>query len=134
MKAIYMNKKILMVLGCALILAGILGFAVPQLLGMHLGHAHNAIHLVSGCLALYFGWKGTSSAARTFSVIFGAVYALLGVIGFIVGGLHGMWVVVPNQLVLGVADHIVHLVVGGAFLVAGLCRTHALIPAHHGSP
>jgi hypothetical protein len=128
-----MNKKILTVLGALLILVGLLGFFAPQLLGMHLGALHNLIHLVSGCLALYFGTKGTLSGARTFSIVFGAVYGFLGVIGFLIGGPHGMWNVIPNHLMFGAVDHVIHLILGAVFLVAGLARSHTFVAAPPGS-
>jgi hypothetical protein len=117
-------------MGALLVLVGTLGFGVPRLFGMHLGPAHNLIHLGSGCLALYFGLKGTLSAARTFSRGFGLIYGLLGLIGLIAGGTHGIWAVVPDQFVLGPADHIVHLVMGGVFFCAGLDKSAKM--ASHG--
>jgi len=117
-----------------LILVGLLGFATPTLFGMHLGVVHNVIHLVSGCLTLYFGLKGTVSGARTFSIVFGSIYGLLGLIGFMVGGAHGMWSVIPNQLMFGVVDHVIHLILGAVFLVAGLAKSRTFVPSHTGSP
>jgi hypothetical protein len=124
-----MNKTVLTVVGAVLAVAGVAGFVFPGFLGMHLSTVHNVIHLVSGFLALYFGLKGTIPAARTFSVFFGAIYALLGVIGFAVGGIHGMWVVIPNELVLGMVDHVIHFLVGGVLLFAALAKP-ALSPVH----
>ena len=129
-----MNKKILTVLGVLLILVGIVGFAAPQLLGMHLGVVHNFIHLISGCLALYFGTKGSMAGARSFSIAFGAVYGLLGIVGFLIGGPHGMWMVIPNQLMFGLVDHVIHISLAAVFLVAGLMRPYAYVPRETGTP
>src|SRR5262245_14715353 len=111
-----MTKRIATVLGVLFIIAGLIGFAAPGLMGMHLSVVHNLIHLVSGALALYFGLKATPAAARTFCTAFGVVYGLLGVLGFVAGGSDRMLTVIPGQLVLGMMDHVVHLILGFVFL------------------
>ena len=78
-----MAKTIAKILGVVFILVGIIGFLAPGLLGMHLSLAHNFVHLISGALALYFGFAGTLAGARLFCIVFGVVYALLGVAGFL---------------------------------------------------
>jgi hypothetical protein len=105
---------------------------MPGLLGTHLSLAHNAVHLISGAIALYLGFAGSASAARTFCLVFGAVYLLLGVVGFVMGhpgasAIAGMtmedsklWKVLPGTLELGKMDHIVHCLLGVVFLVGGL--------------
>ena len=118
----FMTKSIASVLGMVFIVAGLLGFIAPGLMGMHLTVAHNLIHLASGALALYFGLKATPTLARTFCIVFGVVYALLGLIGFTAGGPERMLVLIPNQLMLGTMDHIVHVILGAVFLFAGLYR------------
>ena len=118
-----MTKNVLTVMGALLILVGILGFGVPRLFGMHLDPVHNLFHLVSGCVALSLGLKGALSTARVFSRSFGLLYGLLGLIGLIAGGTQGTWAVIPDQLLLGPADHIVHLVMGGVFFCAGLDKS-----------
>ena len=78
-------KKIATALGVVFIVVGLIGFAAPTVMGMHLSVAHNIVHLVSGGLALYFGLKGTPAGARAFCILFGAVYGLLGLVGFVAG-------------------------------------------------
>jgi hypothetical protein len=114
-----MAKTIATVLGVLFLLVGLLGFAAPGMLGMHLSVAHNVVHLLSGALALYFGTKGTYDSARAFCIIFGIVYGLLGLIGFVAGGTDYEFTLIPNQLVLGKMDHIVHLILGIVFIVGG---------------
>src|SRR5437868_14344083 len=99
-----MTKQIASILGGFLVIAGLIGFAAPGFMGMHLSIAHNLIHLLSGALALYFGLGGSLSAARAFCTIFGLVYGLLGLLGFILAGPGGMWTVVPDRLMLGTMD------------------------------
>src|SRR5678815_1485662 len=114
-----MAKTIATVLGVLFLLVGLLGFAAPGMMGMHLSVAHNVVHLLSGALALYFGTKGTYDSARAFCIIFGIVYGLLGLIGFVAGGTDYEFTLIPNQLVLGKMDHIVHLILGIVFIVGG---------------
>jgi hypothetical protein len=96
-------------------------------MGMHLTLAHNLVHLVSGALALYFGLKGTPIAASAFCIWFGAIYGLLGLVGFMIGTAPDkMFTIIPDQLMFGRMDHIVHLVLGAAFLVAGLYKKPGL--------
>ncbi|HUR97152.1 MAG TPA: DUF4383 domain-containing protein [Pyrinomonadaceae bacterium] len=116
-----MAKTIATILGAAFILVGLLGFAAPNVLGMHLSAAHNVIHLVSGAISLYLGLAGTLSAARMFCLIFGAVYLLLGLVGFVMGdGSDRMLTLIPNSLMFGTMDHIVHILLGAIYLIGGL--------------
>src|SRR3954468_24220209 len=102
-----MAKTMSTILGILFLIAGLLGFAMPGIMGMHLSAAHNVVHLVSGALALYFGTRGTYESARAFCIIFGLVYGLLGLIGFVAGaGSDYMLNLIPNQLMLGKMDHI----------------------------
>src|SRR5262245_2686209 len=82
----FIAKAICKVLGVVFLILGLLGFVSPRLLGMHLSGVHNIIHLISAALALYFGFVASPSAARSFSLIFGVVYLLLGALGFIAPG------------------------------------------------
>src|SRR5439155_9469866 len=80
-----MAKTICKILGVVFVLVGICGFLAPTLLGAHLTPAHNLVHLVSGAIALYFGFAGSAGAARAFCLIFGVVYLFLGVVGWFMG-------------------------------------------------
>lgn len=115
-----MAKTISTLLGIVFILVGLVGFAAPDLLGAHLSTAHNIVHLVSGAIALYLGLAGSLSAAKTFCIIFGAVYLLLGVVGFVAGsGDDRMFHAIPGTLELGTMDHIIHVLLGLIFLIGG---------------
>jgi hypothetical protein len=115
-----MAKTIATFLGVIFILVGLAGFAVHDLLGAHLSPAHNIIHLVSGAIALFLGLKGSLSAARMFCLVFGAVYLLLGILGFALGSGDGnMFAIIPGTLELGRMDHIIHVVLGLIFLIGG---------------
>lgn len=123
-----MAKTISLILGIGFILVGIVGFIAPNLLGMHLTLAHNLVHLVSGALAVYFGTAGTLSAARTFCLVFGAVYLLLGLAGVVAGeGESRILTVLPDALVFGMPDHVVHILLGALFLIGGLMTRAGVI-------
>ena len=114
-----MAKTVCKILGVVLLLVGVCGFVAPTLLGAHLSPAHNVVHLLSGVLALYFGFAGTLSAAKMFSLVFGVVYLALGILGMALGaGEQRMWDVGP--LHLGTADHGIHILLGVIFLAGGL--------------
>src|ERR1041385_4475740 len=102
-----MAKTVCKILGVVFVLVGVCGFIAPRLLGAHLTPPHNAVHIVSGIIALYVGFAGTLSGAKIFSLVFGVVYLALGILGMALGtdmgGESRMWVVGP--LHLGQADH-----------------------------
>lgn len=126
-----MARTVATVLGIGFLLLGAAGFVVPDLLGMHLSMAHMIIHLVTGAASLYFGLKGTLAGARLFCISFGAVYALLGVAGFLAGGSGSptagvpgpedprLLRVLPGTLELGTMDHSVHILLGLIYLIGG---------------
>jgi hypothetical protein len=116
-----MANRIATILGVLFLLVGVCGFLMPNLLGAHLTFAHNIIHLVSGAISLWLGLKGTPGGAKTFCMVFGAVYLLLGVVGFLLGsGADRMLTLIPDQLMFGTMDHIIHIVLGGIYLFGGL--------------
>jgi hypothetical protein len=83
-------KKAAMLFGIVFIVVGCLGF-VPavapggMLLGLfHVNPAHNAVHLLSGIVALACAFSGVA-ASRLYFKIFGVVYALVAVLGLVQG-------------------------------------------------
>ena len=83
-----MAKTMAVLFGLVFLVVGILGF-VPavtkneMLLGIfHVNTAHNAVHLLSGVAALLCGLSGVG-ASRMYFRIFGLVYALVAVLGFL---------------------------------------------------
>src|SRR5205809_7321689 len=123
-----MAKTVATLVGVVFIAVGIVGFFSPNLLGAHLGKAHNGIHLVSGALSLYFGTKGSVGSARQFCIIFGLVYGLLGVVGFLVGTGPDHMLELP-KLMLGTRDHIIHIAIGVLYLIGGFTTKTGGAPA-----
>ncbi len=86
-----MLKIAAILFGLVFLLFGILGFVpaatpdtngMPMLLGVfHVNTAHNFVHLASGVVFLLCGIAG-AGPARTFFKIFGIVYALVAILGF----------------------------------------------------
>ena len=115
-----MARTVCKLLGLVLLLVGIAGFThYLDSLGAHLNQAHNLVHIVSGLLALYFGFSGTASAARSFCLVFGIVYLLLGVAGWFLGTGAEHIFKIGELLTLGKVDHIIHVLVGAVFLAGG---------------
>jgi uncharacterized membrane protein HdeD (DUF308 family) len=127
-----MARTLSRVMGVVFLLVGVAGFAAPGLLGMHLSTTHNVIHLLSGALALYFGFGASPRAARAFCLAFGAVYLGLGLLGLVAPGVVAELVqarhvdATPNMT----PDNVVHLLLGAVFLAGGLVRAPGrVVPA-----
>lgn len=112
-----MAKSLAMVFGIVLVLVGVLGF-VPGITtdGMLLGifmvdSLHNIIHLATGLAALAAAWGMYSH--RLFYQVFGVVYAVVAVVGFVQGD------TVLGLIMTNMADHVLHLVLAAVFLYFG---------------
>lgn len=128
-----MVKVICRILGAVFVLVGLFGYLAPDFLGMHLSMTHNIIHLVSGALALYFGFAASHNAARMFCLAFGAVYLLLGFLGFVSPALmmdliDGHHVTTANNDLT--PDNVVHILLGAVFLIGALSRSTHVTPVH----
>ncbi len=149
-----MSRAMVIVLGSLFVLIGLIGFFAPGFAGAHLNATHNAVHLASGALAIFFGWQGSLRSVRRFAIVFGLVYLFLGIGGYAFGRPEAttlsaqtemtideengdmvqeqllaeqqrhtdpkLWRVIPGVLELGTNDHILHLILGGIFLLLGL--------------
>lgn len=115
-----MAKTVCKLLGIVFVIVGVAGFIAPNLLGAHLMPVHNLVHLVSGAIALYFGFAGSARAAKGFCIIFGIVYLLLGVAGWFMGTGPEHLFHVGEMLTLGKVDHIIHILLGVVFLAGGV--------------
>jgi hypothetical protein len=119
-----MAKTLCKILGVVLLIVGLLGFAQPNLLGMHLTPIHNIIHLLTAAIALYLGFAGSAEGARTFCAVFGAIYLLLGILGFAAPGVVASIIGHAGPVTSGdlTPDNAVHLLLGIVFLAAGLMK------------
>ncbi len=125
-----MLKKLSLLFWAVFVLVGLLGF-IPALSPTHsdgmryllgifmVGGIHNAIHLLSGVAAIYGGLT-SEKYARLYFQVFGSVYALVTIVGFI-----------QKDTVLGIfhvntADNFLHLGLAVAILAIGFgLKSHA---------
>jgi len=127
-----MARNVCKCLGLFFLAVGLLGFLTPGLMGMHLSVAHNVIHLLTGAIAVFLGFRGTYCAAKNFCFAFGTVYGLLGLAGLLappgVPQMHGMapdqhlLSIVPGHLEFGTADSVVHVLIAALFLYGGFSK------------
>lgn len=115
-----MIKAMANVFGIVFVLVGVLGF-VPgitendHLLGIfHVNTAHNLVHIVSGIAAL--AAAATSyRAARNYFRIFGVIYALVALLGFLTGGTEPLLGIIANNE----ADNWLHVGIAAVSLALG---------------
>jgi hypothetical protein len=123
-----MTQNFCRIIGVALILVGLAGFAMPHLLGMHLTTVHNVVHLLTGLIAAYLGFAGSAGAARTFCLVFGAIYLLLGIAGFLAPALVSQVLGHPPVSARELTpDNLVHVVLGGVLLGAALMAPKGIV-------
>jgi hypothetical protein len=117
-----MIKNLAILFGAIFLLVGILGFfpaltpAVEggerHLLGIfEVDTVHNIVHVLSGAAALIAGLT-SARYSRLYFKIFGAVYALVTLVGMVSGSALGLFHV-------NAADNILHLVLAIALLAIG---------------
>jgi hypothetical protein len=89
--------------------------------GLGLTWTHNVLHVVLAIAAFVFGFANLSPAiTRTFAILFGFVYAGLGVLGFLLSNPLGEGL----ALNLGVSLNAVHLLIGAWALTAGFAARY----------
>lgn len=102
--------------GLALTLAGAIGqyTGTDTLVIFTVNTLHNYVHLASGVLGLICALLFSGLHARLFNKWFGAVYALVGVLGFILPSL------MAEYLNIGLADNLLHLAIGLGLVYAAV--------------
>ena len=114
-----MLKPAAIIFGIFFLIAGAGGFLPAlapdgMLFGIFMvGPIHNCIHLASGAAALLCAFSG-AGAARNYFQIFGVVYLLVAVIGFVYGNTPLLGMVEHNKADIGL-----HLVIAAAALYLG---------------
>jgi len=114
--------------GIVFVLVGILGF-VPgvtrnhMLLGVfHVNALHNIVHLLSGAVALAAA-ASSVNASRTFFRLFGVVYGLVAVLGFVAGDRPVLGMLANNA-----ADTWLHVAIAAVSLLLGFAVKEAPHP------
>lgn len=112
-------KTLAIVLGLVLIVFGILGF-IPGLVQdgklfdvFAVSHMYNLFYIISGGIALLCGISG-SIASKIYFIIFGIIFLIVAILGFMVG--EGM---VLNLLPVNQADNILNIVIAVISLYFG---------------
>lgn len=115
-----MHKQLAMWFGIVFALVGVLGFipGVTNSDGMlltlfHVDTIHNLIHLVTGLIGIWLGMSSESGSKSWFQ-IFGVIYALVAVLGFVYGDGKILGLITNNT-----ADTWLHVVLALALLVIG---------------
>jgi uncharacterized protein DUF4383 len=75
---------------------------------------HNVFHVVTGVLGLVAA--GSYSSGRLYALAIGAVYIVVAIWGFIIGGGHSILTIIP----VNTADNVFHLLIGVAGIAAGV--------------
>ncbi|GAB3618557.1 DUF4383 domain-containing protein [Okibacterium endophyticum] len=119
------NRLVAVIFGAVYLLVGLLGWLATSgigfistegglLLGVfEVNPLHNIVHLLIGAALLIAGLKGVS-AAKGMNITVGAVYLLVGIIGFFIAD------TAANILALNTADHFLHLASAIILLAVGL--------------
>ncbi|MBZ4487668.1 DUF4383 domain-containing protein [Microbacterium sp. cx-55] len=119
------NRIVATIFGAVYLLVGALGFAATSgvdfiategglLLGIfEVNPLHNIAHLLIGAALLVAGLSSVRGA-KSVNVTIGAVYLLLGIVGFFLAG------TAANILALNTADHFLHLASALVLLGVGL--------------
>jgi len=109
-----MAKKFIMVIGLVFVLVGALGFFSNPIVGasgfFETNVTHNIAHLLIGVMMLAMA----PSAPNTALNIFGVVYLLLAILGFV------MTSPLLGLVAINSADNWLHVVLGVVLLVAGM--------------
>ena len=112
-----------LVLGAVLVVAGIIGFFYnstftsdksvhDDVFGiLSVNGWHNVVHIVTGAVTLLFAFR-PAAQARLWAAIFGVVYVVVAVWGFIIGSGDSILSIIP----INTEDSVLHLILG----VAGL--------------
>lgn len=121
-------QKLAKLFGIVFILIGVLGF-IPgitsngHLLGIfEVNTLHNVIHLLSGIVALGASMSSLK-ASRMYFQVFGAVYALVAIVGFVQGS------TVLGLIGVNLADNLLHVVIAAAALYLGFGMKQPSVPA-----
>lgn len=105
-------------IGAVLLVAGIIGFfysasfgspgSVDAVLGiLDVNAWHNLIHIASGALGL-LAFASGPRASRTYALVFGVVYIVVAIWGFIIGNHESILGFVP----INTEDNILHTILG----------------------
>ena len=114
-----MLRTLAIIVGLALIGFGIVGFMPSittddMIFGMFKTNtAHNVVHIASGAIAIWTG-LASSYAAKLFFAIFGIIWSLVAIVGFMHGDQNILGLIANNR-----ANSWLHLAMGVVSLFLG---------------
>lgn len=115
-----LNRTIAMLFGYVFLAVGVLGFILnPTLIVFGVNGLHNVVHLASGAVLLAGAYMAGGRNARTVNTVFGAVYLLVALLGFVAPGLTAA-LLASDADAFPYADAILHALLGVALVGAGL--------------
>ena len=115
-----LNKTIGLVFGVVFLAVGLLGFLMnPTLIAFGVNGLHNVVHLASGAVLLYGALANDGRNARVVNMVFGGVYLLVALLGFVASGLTDA-LLNSDSDAFPFADAILHAILGVALVGAGL--------------
>jgi hypothetical protein len=105
-------------IGATLLVAGIIGFFYSASFGspgekdavlgiLEVNGWHNLVHLASGALGL-LAFSSGPAASRTYALVFGVVYILVAIWGFVIGSGDSILSIIP----VNTEDNILHVILG----------------------
>jgi hypothetical protein len=117
---IIMAKKLAVLFGIVFVLVGVLGFIPNPIVGataLFVTDAlHNIVHLLIGVVLLIVAMSAPEKSSLWLK-IFGVIYLLLAVLGFILNPSGGALL---GLVMMNTADHWLHVVLGVVLLIAGI--------------
>ena len=115
-----LHRTIGMIFGYVFLLVGLLGFVMnPTLIAFGVNGLHNVVHLASGAVLLAGAYMAGGRNARMVNMVFGAVYLLVAVLGFVASGLTDT-LLASDADAFPFADAILHTILGIALVGSGL--------------
>ncbi len=125
-----------LVIGATLLIAGIVGFFYNASFGtgdgterdavlgiLDVNGWHNVVHIASGAIGLLLA--GSYGGARGYALVFGGIYLVVALLGFIAGDGEEIFNLIP----VNTEDNFLHLLIGLAGVGAGLATPSTLAPS-----
>jgi len=104
--------------GVSIVLIGVGGLLLGDrsLLGvLNIDLAEDAVHLITGGVLAYVGYRGSDRAVRSVVGGLGVVYLAVGVLGFVFPDMFGL---LPHEYKT-VLDNLIHLTLGVVGIIVG---------------